>query len=179
MNPREPRPWTHDELAQAVAWRGLPSPPTYAEIGRRLGGRSEQSVRLKLYDERMKAKRGGNRPLGFPRAERLRFGPDRRTNRDGALVAACRRDGGFSAFSSQRLRGSVFALCRPVVGAGGLARPPGWRDGKPEALRSEADEAHLRELARWWKQRDRAARESRGAEPAPRAGLRPGAGRIS
>jgi hypothetical protein len=69
---------------------------------------------------------------------------------------------GFSAFSSQRLRGHVWALCRPVIGAGGLARPLGWRDGKPAEQRSDADARHLADLTRWWKERDRAARDGRG-----------------
>ena len=164
---REIRPWSDEDVRLATEWRRLLPPMTYGEIGARLGGRSEQSVRLKLYDERLKAKRGGsNRPVGFPRSERERYGPKRIANRDAAMVAACRRDGGFSAFSAQHLRGGLLALCRPVVGAGGIARPFGWRDGKPAGMRSEADLAHLQALAQWWKARDRADRIAAAARRA-------------
>lgn len=165
---REARPWRDDEIARAQAWRAAAPPVTYREIGRRLGGRSEQSVRLKLYDERMRALRGGNRPVGWSRQERDKYGPAPVANRDAAMVEACRRTGGFTAFSHQQLRGSQWALCRPIVGADGRPRPLGWKDGRAPDTMSAEETAYLAELRRWWRARDRARRTA--ALPSRQAG---------
>lgn len=155
---RDVRPWRDDEIAQALAWRAERPPMVYREIGARLGGRSEQSVRLKLYDERMRAKRGGNNPVGWSHAERERHGPAPIANRDRDLIEACRRTGGFTAFSVQQLRGSQWALCRPIVGGDGRPRPMGWRDGRDPAAMTAAERRYLEELRRWWRAGDRRAR---------------------
>jgi hypothetical protein len=148
---REVRPWRDDEIAHARAWRALAPPLTYREIGHRLGGRSEQSVRLKLYDLRAHEARGGPNPVGWTRAEREERGPAPIANRDAACVEACRRTGGFTAFSHQQLRGAQWALCRPIIGADGRARPPGWKDGREPCAMGAEDAAYLKALRRWWR----------------------------
>jgi hypothetical protein len=162
--PREVRAWNQDEVERARAWRALTPPLTYLEIGRRLGGRSEQSVRLKLYDERTRALRGPVGKVGWSRAQREEKGPAAISNRDAACVEACRRTGGFTAFSHQQLRGAQWALCRPIIGADARPRPQGWRDGRDPAAMSGQDAAYLAALRRWWRERDREARARRAAQ---------------
>ena len=149
---REHRCWSSSDLARAQAWRDQTPPLSYREIGRRLGGRSDQSVRLKLYEQRQAAARGEPvRPRGFSREDRDAFGPIPIANADGRLVRACRRTGGFTAYSTFNIRKKLWGFCLPMIGAGGLPRPAGWKDGtEPEAL-DAAGRAHLTELRKLWR----------------------------
>lgn len=148
---RTVKPWTEAELIQAQAWRDCGH--EYPEIGARLG-RSGQSVRLKLYD----AEKNDDRitpAADAPRAKAWRadVGP-----RDAVLVKLLRAAGGFTALSTRMLARSHAALCLPRVGAGGVARPEGWKDGVTQ------DAAHLAALRAWWKARDAAEAEARRGE---------------
>lgn len=168
--PRDTRPWRDDEIENARAWRAAVPPLTYRDIGQRLGGRSEQSVRLKLYDERMRAVRGGNHAVGWSREERERCGPARIANRDAAMIAACRATGGFTAFSHQQLRGAQWALCRPLIGADGRARPLGWKDGRAVCELRPDEITYLTALRRWWRAQTQPLSPcGRGRGPAPSA----------
>lgn len=141
------RTWSEAELAQIAAWRAGPEPLSYVEIGRRLGGRSGQAVRLKLYEQESAVRRLASRGKGFRRAAPERDGPPIAPARDARLVKLCRAGGGFTALSTQVL-GRQTLLCLPRIGAGGVPRPAGWKDGVTR------DAAHMAALKAVWKRQD-------------------------
>ena len=147
---RDHRGWTEADIDLARALRAQKLP--WAEVGRRMG-RSDQSVRLKLFEQRRAEALGqaGRKARGFSREEREAFGPAPIANQDARLVRACRRTGGFTAYSTFNIRKKLWGFCLPMIGAGGVARPKGWKDGtEPEAM-DDAGRGHLEALKRVWR----------------------------
>jgi hypothetical protein len=147
---RDHRGWSDADIDLARSLRAQKLP--WAEIGKRLGGRSDQSVRLKLFEERRAAARGTPaNPRGWTREDREAFGPAPIANQDARLVRACRRTGGFTAYSTFNIRKKLWGFCLPMIGAGGIARPAGWKDGTEPENMDAAGRTHLEALRKCWR----------------------------
>lgn len=152
------KPWTDAERLQAIAWREQEPPVPFRAIGARLG-RSGESVRQQFIYDRVREARPAKHEPGFSRAARYDYAPEFIENRDADLIRMNRRDGGFSAHSTfyikRKVQGSVIGFCHPLVGAFGIPRPQGWKDGAEVTTDTATDHvAHLAELSRRWRADD-------------------------
>ncbi len=117
--------WTDKEFRRVEAWRALTPPMEFAEIGRRLGGRSGEAVRQKVISERSHAARGGKRGRTDWRESEI-VGP---RLGEAVFVARLMAGGGHSRFTdlvrNPESHAAYWALRLPLIGPDDLPRPCG------------------------------------------------------